>query len=500
VRPLSLPQESRNSSVRPRPIRRALHVVAPIGLSLGLSLAGCSGVSVFSSPEGNLSFGAPRANAGGASGPGGRMRDQGDPPPPPHVARSAFDRWRPADVGILPATSLRERPATPVRVGAGPLEFTLRLADARAPAWGGDTYIRVDVRAQGTDQRPTRDLAVLLDTRDEPSLRRARRMAAELFETLREGDRGALLTTDDGGRVRVPLLSYGAAPLLIARSRAVEPRGDDDLAQAIDRGVQLLSHRSDRIVKLAVLSGYGGLVSGEAIAAMSRAQELGVEVVLVPLNEPAAHRFDAASLRSGAVTTGRVAANERAEREAVEELATLPPAEPVAQEVSLAYEALPSPSHLLDVYGGASAWTPSGGDVPLGSVRPGDARTIVMRVGIPTYPTEGAFEPTVRVRWRDGQGPHEVRTTLSLPYAQRTSDFSRGRAGDVLHYVSLLGTITAVHRAIDHRDAAGLDAMSAAASEQARAMTEFADERRDRVMGAQARLLRELLATARAGW
>lgn len=398
---------------------------------------------------------------------------------------------------MLPATSLRERPAVPVLVSAGPLEFSLRFSDGRAPAWGGDTYVRVDVRARGTDSRPARDLAVLVDTRDDFALRRARRIAVELFETLREGDHGALVSTDDGGRIRVPLLSFGAAPLLIARTRELEARGNDDFTAAIERSVAMLTNRGDHVVKLVVLSGDGGLVSGETISALSRAQEANVEVVLVPLTEAAARRFEPAALRSGAIALDRIAANERAERALVDELATLPPTEPVASNVSIVYEAVPAPSHLIDVFGGTSAWTPSGGEVPLGTVRPGDSRTLVLRVGVPAHPTEGSFEPTVRVRWQDALGPHEVRTSVPLPYATRPAERDGARAGDVLHYVSMLGTITAIHRAIEARDQRSLDAMQSSAAEQAQAMLAFANERGDRVMSAQARLLRELLATAR---
>jgi hypothetical protein len=401
---------------------------------------------------------------------------------------------------MTPETGLRDRPATPLRVTAGPLEFTLRLSDTRAPSWGGDTYIRVDLRARGSETRPARDLAVLVDTRDASTLPRAKRMTAELFETLREGDRGALFTSDEGGRVRVPLLSYGAAPLLISRARTIEPRGQDDLAQAIERALERLAHRSDRIVKLAVLSGHGGLVSGETLEALSHAPSVGVEVVLVPLTEAAAHRFAAAAARSEALAMDRVAATDRAERAAVDELATLPPTDPVARDVSLLYEALPAPSHLLDVYGGASAWTPDGGEIPLGDVRPGDARTIVLRAGIPGHPTVETFDPCLRVRWRDAQGPHEVRATRSLAYVDSRAALAAGRAGDVLHYVSLLGSISAVHRAIDAGDAASLESMSALANDQSRTLAAFAEERQDRVMSAQARILAELVATARAGW
>lgn len=460
-----------------------------------LASLGCNGVSVFASPEGNVAFGAPRASSG-ATGPGGTLRDRGAPPPPAHVARSAFDRWRPADVGILPPTGLRDRPAVPVQVSAGPLEFSLRFADTRAPSWGGDTYIRVDLRAQGTEQRPARDLAVLIDTRDDFALRRSKVIASELFETLREGDHGALVTTDEGGRVRVGLLSYGAAPLLIERARSLQARGGDDLTIAIERAVNMLANRGDHIVKLVVLSGHGGVVTGETVEAITRAQQANVEVVLVPLTEAAAHRFEPVAARSGAIALNRIPANESNERALVEELATLPPAEPVAREVSILYEAIPAPSHLIDVFGGASAWTPSGGDIPLGSVRPGDSRTLVLRVGIPQHPTEGAFEPTVRVRWRDALGPHEVRASTTLPYAATPNERDGSRAGDVLHYVSMLGTITAIHRALDQRDLAGLEAMNTAATEQARAMLEYSGQRQDRVMGAQARLLQELLATA----
>lgn len=412
------------------------------------------------------------------------------------MARSAFDRWRPADIGILPPTGLRDRPAVPLRVTAGPLDFTLRFADTRAPSWGGDTYVRVDIRAAGTDQRPARDIAVLIDTRDEISLQRSKHIAAELFETLREGDRGALVTTDEGGSVRVGLLSYGAVPLLIERTRALQARGGDDLTAAIERAVAMLAHRSERIAKLAVLSGDGGLIAGETVAAIARAQEANVQVVLVPLTEAAAHRFARAAMRSGAIALARVAANEPSERALVDQLATLPPAEPVARDVSLLYEAIPAPSHLIDVFGGASAWTPSGGEVPLGNVRPGDTRTLVLRVGIPSHTADGTFEPTVRVRWRDALGPHEVRASTVLPYTAHPSERDGTRAGDVLHYVSMLQTITAIHRALELGNVTELEAMTPAAAEQARTILAFGEQRGDRVMSAQARLLLELVASA----
>ncbi|MDP3275157.1 MAG: hypothetical protein Q8Q09_08185 [Deltaproteobacteria bacterium] len=461
--------------------------------------ASCAGISVFSTPEGNLAFGAPRANAGGQA-PGGGLRDQGERrPPSPHVARSAFDRWRPPDIGLLPPAPLQQQPSQPVRITAGSVELTLRLSDTRAPSWGGDAYVRMDLRARGTDPRPPRDLAVLIDTRDANTLDRAKRLAQELFETLREGDRGALLTTDERGVVRVPLLSYGAVPLLLARTAAITAHGDDDLSRGIERGLQMLTHESERVVRLVVLSGNGGLVTGETIAALELAQSARVEVMLVPLTEAAGHRLEPAANRTHALALAPVAATDAAVRTAINELAALPRAEPLARDLSLVYEATPSPSHLLEVHGGASAWTPSGGEVIFGSVRPGDIRTMVLRVGVPACPTDGNFEPTVRVRWLDAQGPHEVSAALSVPYSRRLPEYLAGRSGDVLHYVSLLGTITAIHRAIEGHDARGLDAMYPTASAQARSLQAYATLHGDRVMGAQSRLLEELLTVARGG-
>ncbi len=497
-----LPQFASSSSGSILPFASVAIGAKRAALTLGVALAvsGCNGVSVFSSPEGNIAFGAPRANAGGNSA-GGRLRDQPEYRPPAHIARSAFDRWRPQDLGLLPANTLRRRAAEIQRVQAGPLAMELRSSDLRAPGWGGDTYLRLDMRASGAQAHPARDLAVLLDTRDENSLRRAKRMTAEIFETLREGDRGALITTDESGRVRVPLLSYGAVPLLMQRTQAVTAHGNDDLAQAVEHATVLLAHPADRIVRLAIFSGNGGLIDGEAVRAIATAQEAGIDVVLIPLTQAAAHRMEPVGARTSTLALERIPANEPAERQLVDELSSLPPSEPVARDVMLSYEALPAPSHLLDVYGGVSQWTPSGGDVPLGNVRPGDIRTLVFRMGVAPYPSlANQFEPVLRVRWRDATGPHEQLVRMTLPYVETQGEWESNRATDVLHYVSLLGTIAAIHRAVEARDANALSAMAAAAIDQSRTMSEFARDRGDRVMAEQARLLRELVALSRAGW
>src|SRR5262249_30578628 len=154
-----------------------------------------------------------------------------------------------------------------------------------------------------SERAPPRDLAVVVDTRgDRADTARARRLAADLFETLRPDDRGALVATAEWGRVLVPLLSHGAAPLLIDRTRTFEARGADDLRAALEHAVPLLADATPgRMRRLVVLSGSGALVQAEALEWMRVAQRSGIDVLLVPLTPAARARFAPLEVSAGAL-------------------------------------------------------------------------------------------------------------------------------------------------------------------------------------------------------
>lgn len=460
-----------------------------------LAAASCAAITARVTPEGNLAFG-PRNAA--LSPPGtGRMNDAPeDRPPTRHIARSAFDRWRPEPLGVLPPDNLLRNTSQPVSIRAGELALTVRASDTLVPAWGGDLYLRVDLSAGSrAEQVPPRDLVVLVDTAERDVLPRARRLAAALFETLRAADRGALVTTAEYGRVLVPLLPSSAVPLLIERTHALEARGGEDLSAALARAVpQLGGEVPGRIRRLVVLSGSGALIDSEARQWVEIAQHSGAEVRLVPLSPDAQRRFDALAAATDSVALPIVARDDRHEREAIEELSALPPLRAVAEDVTLVVGSVPGPMHLIEVAGASPLWTPEGGEVPLGDVPAGDTRTVVLRASVPAWRAGEPYEISLRVRFRDARGLHEERQVLRARYSASPREYAASRAGDVLQYVSLLNTLSNVQAALARGDEDTLDSLRGPAELQARSLTVYAREHRDAIMFTQAELMLHFLA------
>jgi hypothetical protein len=161
--------------------------------------------------------------------------------------------------------------------------------------------------------------------------------------------------------------------------------------------------------------------------------------------------------------------------------------------VTVVLESIPGPAHLIEVAGATPVWTPEGGEVPLGALRAGDSRTLVLRVHVPSWQVDGEHELRVRVRYRDEGGPHEVQRLFAARYSDSPRRYAASRAGDVLQYVSLLNTLSNVQAALQRGDHAMLASLREAATLQAHSLLRFAAEHDDAPMAAQAALLRDLL-------
>jgi len=443
--------------------------------------------------EGMLAF-APR-NAATTTGGVPSAEHDDDLQPQPHIARSAFDPWQPPPLGILPPGMLLRNTSAPLHVRAGALTLTLRTSDRLVPAWGGDYYVRVDLQAAGTHvTAPPRDLVVVIDTRDRAELERAQRIAASLFESLRSGDRGALVDTSDSGRAVVPLMPSAAAALLIDRTQRLTPEGFQDLSGALSIGVELLEGRGSRLRRLIVLSSSGEVVRAETRQWIEAADRNGVEVRLVPLTTRASRRLEALAMATNTVALPEVTSSARHEREAIDELAALPESEIAEHGVSIVVESEPGPMHLIEVAGSTALWTPNGSEVPLGDVAAGDRRTIVLRGMVQAWRAGEPLAVTLRVRFRGADGPHEVSQELRATYSGSPREHAGSRAGDVLQYVSLLNTLSRVQAALSTHDGSTFDSMRSPGMIQATSLRAFAQEHSDSVMFEQATLLSQLLA------
>jgi hypothetical protein len=389
-----------------------------------------------------------------------------------------------------------------VNLAAGGVGMTLRASDRLVPSWGGDYYVRVDVRSAAlTERPPSRDLAVVIDTRDHGSLDRMRRLGAAIFETMRPGDRGALLTSGDGGQVLVPLYSFAAVPLLVERAGSFDPDPNDDLGVAIQRAVAYLSSGgADRTRRLIVFSSSSAVLDSEVREWVSVARQSQIDVVLVPFAVGTAIRFQRLASVTQATAVGQIPHDDAEEQRSVETLSALPSLRAVADSVTLTIESFPGPLHLIEVAGAHASWTPSGGEVVLGPVRAGEDKTLVLRTSVPAWQDSAPFEIRVRVHVHDASGDHDATRTLTARYTASPAEQAASRSGDVLQYVSLLNTLSNVQAAIVRDDPATFGSLREAATLQAHTLALYAREHQDEIMGEQASLLQQLIDSAPLNW
>lgn len=470
----------------------------PVRAALLAALTFTAGAcSVFVTPEGNLAVG--QRGAGTNVGPNG-LRDRAPesaPPPRPHIQRTAWDSWRPPPLGVLPPGTLLRNSAEAVTLQAEGLRATIRISDRLVPSWGGDVYFRIDLQAGSTSERPPRrDLGVVLDYRNREALPRAIRMASALFETLRDGDRGALMVTAEGGRTLVPLLSFGAGPLLMERLRDYQTPvvSADDLPYALQQAAITMSTRdTSRIRKLVVFTGSDAVVTGETVQWIDTATQDGLDVVFVPLSRGASARLAPLGQRTQATVLPEILPTDDAERQTIDELASLPEAEAVIHDARVLLESLPGPLQILEVAGAQSLWEPSSGVVPLGDVRRGDSRTVMVRATVPIWRAGEPYSAMLQLQYRSAQGTREVHRLFAAAFTGDQELYNSSRNGDVLQYVSLLNTLSSLQAAMVRGDQQGVDTLRDPALLQGRSLVTYAREHQDPWMGAQAELLLSLL-------
>ena len=453
------------------------------------------------SREGNITVGPP----GAATASGGASRTDRIPPPERHVAHSAFDDWQPPPLGVLPPDGILRNSSTPVAMQAGALALLLRASDSLVPSWGGDFYLRIDLRAGLSNEHPpARDIAIVIDPSDRDSLVREKRLAASLFETLRPGDRGTIITTA-AGQTLVPLVPFAGVPLLIERTRRIE-RADANtisLADALEQAVTLLGagrQEDARMRRLIVLSGNRALIDAESRDWINAATEGHIEVSLVPFTRSASERFERLQLTTQAMALPVPENDDAHEHETITELSALPDMPVLAQNVLVSIDSLPGPTHLIEAAGAQAVWTPEGGEVPLGDVRAGEDRTFVLRGLVPSWRQGSPYEIALRVRWQDEHGAHHQSVSFTAQYSGSPEEYAESRHGDVLQYVSLLNTLSTVQAALTRDDRVMFQTLQRPALIQSRSLMAYAAEHHDEIMGAQAALLETLLRSAPTTW
>jgi hypothetical protein len=448
-----------------RPVGSFLLPLALLGLGCGRPFLARDGTLVLPEPGAR---GASVVTANGLE-----FHDVTDVPPRV-VVRDPYEPWR-APVGfIVPASGRFTKTSSPTIAATPGLSITLRPSDTRVPSWGGEILVRVDVLAEATKGRARwgEDVAIVLDGRGADT--------RALFEAAvgQLGARDRIVVIDAAGAdVVVPAMPASNRSLAVAaaiRRLASPPRAPRDPARAVERAKAALSQGTVR--RILVLSDEGETAR--------EAFEPGLGDDLLPL------AVVATSTHGHAALAGRL--------DAVRTF--VPPAGlPAFDDMVLAFDATPAPSHVLEASGGDARWEPEGGELALGDVRAGDERSEVVRVTIPAWTAGESFTLHVAARFRDVTRDGEIRTmNVDLPcvYDDDIARLADSRHGDVIAYASALATLARLDAAFLGFDAsypAIEQTLLPVARLHARSLALLARDRHDAAAAAQAALLGALL-------
>ena len=411
-------------------------------LTVGASVTSCAS-PVFLNKDGTVEFqqkGAHGANVVTANGL--VLQDSVDGVPVRHVSKDANEPWR-APIGFLvPASGVFTQTSKATRIetkgspeGLPPLEIVLRPSDTRVPSWGGEVLVRVDVIAPAAEgaARTGVDVVVVVDAGED-----AIPLLAATLGQLAARDRVEVLDALTG-RPMVPFLPASNRSLITAavEQRLGEPRGPRVLGATLAQ----IKKRAGTDVSLRVVVLSDGKTPADA-PAQKELQRLAALPVAVDVFATSA-KADAKVLGEiGRAGGGNVVTKAPLEERVAEVQRIVPPAgDPVYSDVTLSFQGTPAPSHVLEASGGDVRWKLESGELDLGQLRAGDARTEVVRVTVPAWIAGEAFAFGVTAHLTDNYGlVHELPAKLPCVYDDDLGRLADSRSGDVIAYASALAT------------------------------------------------------------
>lgn len=444
--------------------------VAALALSVGA--VGCE--RPFLAKDGTVYF--PEKGAHGASvmtANGLEFHDRDDVPAPV-VSRDPNEPWR-APIGfILPRDGRFTETSKPHVLATTGLAIVLRPSDTRVPSWGGEVLMRVDViapAAEGT-ARWGENVALVIDGEGPDTAD----LVSIALEQLAGRDRVSIVDVR-GAHVIVPPMPASNRSMAMAalgshlRSRAgVAPRDVVGALGAAERAVST-SKVTQRVL---ILTDHA--LSTDEVAEVARLTQRGVQVASVSTvgqGEPdRLEREDSvrAAIPSAGVTTFR--------------------------SVQLTFQGTPSPSHVLEVSGGEARWRLDAGDVVLGNVRAGEARTEMLRVSVPAWVPNEEFRFTVTAHVDDLSwgGPREFVAEVPCVYDDDIERIAKSRHGDVIAYASAMATLRRLDRAFVGDEVTRAGGLRKMAELHARSMQLLARDTHDFATQEQADMLVALLS------
>jgi hypothetical protein len=150
---------------------------------------------------------------------------------------------------------------------------------------------------------------------------------------------------------------------------------------------------------------------------------------------------------------------------------------------------------VLETSGGGVRWRVDSGELLLGDVIAGEARTEVVRVTVPPWVPGSAFTFTVTASAKDAKTnePRTFTATIPCIYDDDIERIAQSRFGDVIAYASALATLKRLDAAFIGDDVARAGGLWQVAWMHANSMTLLARDTHDRAITEQAEILRALL-------
>jgi hypothetical protein len=386
------------------------------------------------------------------------------------VSHDPYEPWR-APVGfIVPASGRFTKTSQPTILTTEGLSISLRPSDTRVPSWGGEILVRVDVLAPAAKDaaRWGEDVALVLDGRGPDTAVLCDAALAQL------GQRDRVVVVDTAGaQIVVPIMPASHRSLILAaieRRVTQAPHAPRDRAGAVRLALKTTTPATYRRVLVVSDAGEG---------AREDVQE-GMGSDLLPV------AVLGSSTASGGDLDVRV--------EAIQQF--VPAAgKPAFHDVVLAFEGIPAPSHILEATGGDARWQLEGGELALGDVRAGDARTEVLRVTIPQWTPGEMYRLHVGVRYGDlahEGAPRTMEAELPCVYDNDIERLAESRHGDVIAYASALATLARLDAAFTG-GVHGLEDLRPVARLHVRSLALLAKDMKDPAAADQAALLGALL-------
>jgi hypothetical protein len=167
--------------------------------------------------------------------------------------------------------------------------------------------------------------------------------------------------------------------------------------------------------------------------------------------------------------------------------------------VHLTFQGTPAPSHVIEASGGEARWRLDAGEVVLGNVRAGEARTEMLRVTVPAWVPNEEFRFTVTAHVDDLSwgGPREFAAEVPCVYDDDIERIAKSRHGDVIAYASAMATLRRLDRAFVGEDVTRAGGLRQVAELHARSMQLLARDTRDFATQEQADMLVALLSATK---